>query len=83
MAKFWIKIIPAPEGMPSDFADISYGLVDDKNPAPQGAQIIEADTNAEVQALAELQASEALDAIIDSVGKKLDLSNEKDKNNVN
>ena len=70
MAKFWITIIPAPEGMPSDFADVSYGLVDGKNPAPHGAQIIDADTNAEAQALAELLASEALDAIIDSADHK-------------
>ena len=76
MPKFWIKTTPAPEGMPGDFLDVSYGLVDDNNPAPEGAQIIEADTDAEAQALAELQAQEALEAIISDDSETEDLDQE-------
>ena len=59
MAQFWIKI--SGEG---EFRDVSHGAVDENNPAPEGAEIIEASTFEDAMSLAELQASEALAEVI-------------------
>ena len=50
MAQAWLLIVG--EG---EFATVSHGLSDDKNPAPEGAQIFEAETEAQAIALAELE----------------------------